>query len=130
MKLKKSTPAPTQSDPVLTPQISEAVRVARTASRSAFDAVALAWRHAPIDALTWDSELAALTIQASGTTATLAVPNRYHGECAQAMINMEPTFVYACLDEAEAPTSLKVYLSTRARPDWNICLRPEAAVLQ
>jgi hypothetical protein len=130
MKLKKNTPPPPHCDPALTAEISEAVRIARTASRAAFEALTQVWRHTPVDTVTWDSERAALTISTAGTTATLAIPNRYHGECAQAMVHMEPTSVYACLDEAEAPTSLKVYLSTRARPDWNICLRPEAAVLQ
>ena len=129
MKLKKNTPPSSHADPVLTAEISEAVRIARSASRPVFETLVRHWRHVPVDAATWDQERAALTIRAAGTTATLAVPNRYHGECVEAMVRLEPTRVFACLDESVAPISLKVYLSTRERPDWNTCLLPEAAVL-
>lgn len=131
MKLKKNTSTTSSlSDIAASAQISEAVAIARTNSRSAFNTIAESWRHTSVTSATWDSERASLTVTSGDVTATLAVPSRYHGECAEAMAHMEPTRVYAFVDEATAPASLKVYLSCSARPDWNICLRPEAAVLQ
>lgn len=130
MNLKKNTQSVLSHDSAqITPQISEAVRTARTNSRSAFEVLATYWRRVPIDSVTWDNERAALTISAGEVTATLAVPNRYHGESIAAMYRMEPTTLFATLDESEDPATLKVFLDCAARPDWNFCIRPEAAVI-
>jgi hypothetical protein len=129
MKIKNNKPTQSDVEFISTFALQEAIDESRASSRSAFEVLSLVWRHALVDSVTWDNETAALTIEAGNTRATLAVPDHYQGECVRAMAYLESTKVFAKIDETELPARLLVYLSTHLRPDWDICISPEAATI-